>query len=156
MSLFKSLGEKIRGSLNDSVDSLFFSENRDQLMQACRQSSLKLLDEEGFFTPVMVFVEMNVLSKNAIRLWQEGKLPALRPLIRLSDNMIERCLNVMKDTADQHSLVVRYMPFYDPRFAADDPERPILPFTLSHDQAMERALSMAVSRPRKPKNRSSL
>lgn len=147
MNLRESLGEKLSARLNETLDNAFFSENRDELMDSCRKASVSLLDQEGYFTPVMVFVEMGVLSKRMLRLWHEGRLPAIRPLIRLSDSMIERCISVMKDVADQFSLEVRYMPFYDPKVPAGAEQRPILPFTLSHDQAMERALSLSVARP---------
>lgn len=147
MNLRESLGEKLSARLNETLDNAFFSENRDELMDSCRKASVSLLDQEGYFTPVMVFVEMGVLSKRMLRLWHEGRLPAIRSLIRLSDSMIERCISVMKDVADQFSLEVRYMPFYDPKVPAGAEQRPILPFTLSHDQAMERALSLSVARP---------
>lgn len=146
-----SLGERLRRKVSESVDSAFFSENRDELMESCRKASIRLLDEQGFYTPVMVFVEMKVLPLSMLRLWHEGRIPVIRPMIQLSDFMIQRCISVMKDVAQQHSLEVRYMPFYDPNTPADAPDRPILSFTLSHDQDMERALSLSVSRPVKKK-----
>lgn len=147
MTLKELFKEKAAPRISEKLDEVFFADRMDSLMEQCRSCTEQLLDQEGFVTPVMVFVQMKVLPKRALKLWQNGRLPALRPAIQLTDSMILRCIHVMKDVASLQQLPVRYMPFYDPRFDRNDPLRPILPFTLLQDQEMERALSLAITKP---------